>query len=183
MRRCLACGTGFDGASAACPQCHHQPQSIGGFPVYAPQFAGASEGFRPEFFVELASLEGTNFWFQARSDLIVWACRRFFPLLSRFLEIGCGTGHVLSRVADAFPAAEVMGSEILAAGLPYARPRVPRADLFQMDARRIPYVDHFDVIGAFDVLEHIAEDELVLREIHQALRPGGGVMLTVPQHV
>jgi len=51
-----------------------------------------------------------------------------------------------------------------------------------MDARQIPFVDEFDVIGAFDVLEHIEEDELVLREIHKALKPGGGMMLTVPQH-
>jgi hypothetical protein len=37
-------------------------------------------------------------------------------------------------------------------------------------------------IGAFDVLEHIQEDELVLRNIHGALAAGGGLMITVPQH-
>jgi SAM-dependent methyltransferase len=39
-----------------------------------------------------------------------------------------------------------------------------------------------DVIGAFDVIEHIEDDEAVLRGIHRALRPGGGLMITVPQH-
>jgi SAM-dependent methyltransferase len=52
----------------------------------------------------------------------------------------------------------------------------------QMDARRIPYADEFDVIGAFDVLEHIAEDETVLAQLHRALKPGGGLLITVPQH-
>lgn len=51
-----------------------------------------------------------------------------------------------------------------------------------MDARRIPYQNEFDCIGAFDVLEHIVEDEAVLTEMQRALRPGGGIVLTVPQH-
>ncbi len=51
-----------------------------------------------------------------------------------------------------------------------------------MDARRIPYVDEFDVIGAFDVLEHIPEDEAVLVQLRSALKPGGGLLITVPQH-
>jgi SAM-dependent methyltransferase len=55
-------------------------------------------------------------------------------------------------------------------------------ELLQMDARRLPYVDEFDVIGAFDVLEHIEEDEAVLQQMWQALRPAGGVILTVHQH-
>ena len=38
------------------------------------------------------------------------------------------------------------------------------------------------MIGAFDVLEHIADDELVLSQMHQAVRKGGGIILTVPQH-
>ena len=40
----------------------------------------------------------------------------------------------------------------------------------------------FDVIGAFDVLEHIAEDDVVLQQMFQAVKPGGGLILTVPQH-
>jgi SAM-dependent methyltransferase len=52
----------------------------------------------------------------------------------------------------------------------------------QMDARKIPFEKEFDVIGAFDVLEHIEEDLLVLAQMHQALVPGGGILLTVPQH-
>lgn len=51
-----------------------------------------------------------------------------------------------------------------------------------MDARRIPFADEFDVVGAFDVLEHITEDVVVLAEIHKSLKPGGVLVLTVPQH-
>lgn len=51
-----------------------------------------------------------------------------------------------------------------------------------MDARRIPCAEEFDVIGAYDVLEHIVEDETVLGEMRRALKPGGGSVITVPQH-
>jgi SAM-dependent methyltransferase len=51
-----------------------------------------------------------------------------------------------------------------------------------MDARRIPFREEFDVIGAFDVLEHIKEDEDVLTQMYQATRSGGGILITVPHH-
>ena len=139
-------------------------------------------GFKAHYFQELAALEASNFWFRARNQLLLWAMRRYTPKLGSFLEIGCGTGFVLSAVAQQFPAAQLAGSEYLAEGLVYARLRVPNAELSQMDARHIPYQSHWDAIGAFDVLEHIAEDELVLREIAKALKPGGVVFITVPQH-
>ncbi len=101
--------------------------------------------------------------------------------MRRYLEIGCGTGYVLSGVAQAYPAATVVGTEVFSVGLPYAASRVRSAELLQMDARQIPYVSEFDVIGAFDVLEHIDEDELVLNSMFRALRPGGGIAITVPQ--
>ena len=38
------------------------------------------------------------------------------------------------------------------------------------------------MIGAFDVLEHIDDDEAVIAEVGKALRPGGGFLMSVPQH-
>ena len=76
----------------------------------------------------------------------------------------------------------LFGSEYLEEGLVYARQRVPTAEFTQMDARCIPYESELDAIGAFDVLEHIEEDEAVLQQIYKALKPGGFVFITVPQH-
>jgi len=80
------------------------------------------------------------------------------------------------------PAVRLVGSEIFCQGLNFAAQRLPKVELIQMDARNIPYLSEFDVIGTFDVLEHIVEDHTVLREIHKALVPGGGMLVTVPQH-
>ena len=51
-----------------------------------------------------------------------------------------------------------------------------------MDVRAIPARNAFDLVGAYDVLEHLVEDQAVMREVHAALVPGGGFIATVPQH-
>jgi SAM-dependent methyltransferase len=130
----------------------------------------------------LASVEDRNFWFRARNKLIIHVLQKCFPHACNMLEIGCGTGYVLRGVTQALPALHISGSEIFLEGLDFAAKRVPNANLFQMDARDIPYTAEFDVIGAFDVVEHIEQDSQVLHEIYRALKPGGGAMFTVPQH-
>ncbi|MFM0363707.1 class I SAM-dependent methyltransferase [Paraburkholderia sediminicola] len=182
MKRCLVCDTLYPASDSACPACRWQPPLENGLPAYAPALSAESPGFRASHFAELAALEAGNFWFEARNRLIVWALRRYASDFSSFLEVGCGTGYVLSALATAFPLACVTGSEIFSTGLSFAASRLPGAGFMQMDARDIPFSGEFDAIGMFDVLEHIEEDETVLRSAHTALRPGGHLLLTVPQH-
>ena len=181
MKLCLRCTKTFVASTWHCPHCGKEPEIRAGFPLFASELS-SDEGFKDAYFQELVELEARNFWFRARNRLILWALGRYFPGAESFLEIGCGTGFVLSGVAVANPRIRLSGSEISSAGLGYAAGRIPGTDFFQMDARAIPFVEEFDVIGAFDVLEHIEEDDMVLRQMHRAVRPGGGVLLTVPQH-
>lgn len=139
-------------------------------------------GFELEAFAQLAEIEHNSFWFRSRNRVIVWALRRHFPAAASLLEIGCGTGFVLAGLRDALPSLSLSGSELFTEALAFARERVRDAALYQMDARDIPFYEEFDVIGAFDVLEHIPEDEGVLAQMHAAIRTGGGVLITVPQH-
>jgi SAM-dependent methyltransferase len=182
MRICPACGSGRCDDDWRCADCGNEPARVGGVPAFAPELAAENAGFRADYFAELAAVEGRSFWFHARNELIVWALRRYVPAFRDFLEIGCGTGFVLSGIHAAYPAAALSGSEIFQAGLEFAASRVPSADIYQMDARHIPFRDHFDAIGAFDVIEHIEDDRAVLAEAARALRPGGALLLTVPQH-
>ena len=182
MKTCTHCQLDFVAPDWDCPKCGFVPCQIGGFTSLAPAIAGGGGGFPPEAFKELAALESANFWFRARNRLIMWSLKKYLPHLQRYLEIGCGTGYVLRGVAQAFPNAKLTGSEIFSVGLPFAATRVAQVELLQMDARYIPYVDEFDAIGAFDVLEHIEEDEQVLQSMWQALRPGGAIAISVPQH-
>lgn len=182
MKVCLACGQRFDTADWQCPACSHTPQLCDGCLFFSPELAQTNDGFSAEYFTRLARLEAANFWFRSRNRLLIWALRFYFPQVRSFLEIGCGTGFVLLGFRQAFPGLTLYGSEIFRQGLAVAKQRLPGVTLFQMDALRVPFEHEFDVIGAFDVLEHIEEDEAVLHQMFQAIKPGGGIILTVPQH-
>jgi SAM-dependent methyltransferase len=182
MKVCLGCEKKFSTEGWICPACGYAPAQLNKIDAHAPEFSSGGGGFKSEYFSELARLEGLNFWFQARNELILWALGRFKPKAKNFLEVGCGTGFVLSGIAELNPSMSLSGSEIFLAGLSHAVERVPRAKFIQMDARQVPFVDEFDAIGAFDVLEHINEDTIVLAQLHKALRPKGVLLLTVPQH-
>jgi SAM-dependent methyltransferase len=142
-----------------------------------------SAGFPPSSFAPLAELEDEHFWFRERNALLIWALKTYGSNIRNFMEIGCGTGFVLKGIAQAFPSVQLVGSEIFTEGLAFAAERAgARVKFLQMDARQIPYAAEFDAIGAFDVIEHIEEDEAVLRQVCHALKSGGLLLLTVPQH-
>lgn len=182
MKVCAGCGVRFNSGGWTCPCCYHQPKLIDGYLAFAPHLAEANDGFEAKFFPELARLEARNFWFRSRNHLIIWTLQRYLPQAKNFFEIGCGTGFVLSGIEQAFPQLTLYGSEIFSVGLDFAQKRLSRSQLFQMDARKIPFENEFDAIGAFDVIEHIEEDQIVLAQMYQALHKDGGIILTVPQH-
>ena len=97
------------------------------------------------------------------------------------LDIGCGIGGIVGAL-EGMGRLRLTGSEIYLSGLRYARSRLPAVSFIQLDATRIPFRDQFDIIGAFDVLEHIEADEQVMRSVAAALRPGGLFLITVPQY-
>lgn len=165
-----------------CARCGHTPPRIAGYRAFAPALASGFDGYESEFFSPLAELEPSSFWFRGRNALILWALETYFPNAKSFLEIGCGTGFVLSGIRAAHPRMTLAATELLTAGMDFAAARVPDAELLQADARHLPFGEEFDVAGAFDVIEHIDEDEAVLREMFRATRRGGGILLTVPQH-
>jgi SAM-dependent methyltransferase len=184
MKLCSACNYPNLGDDWRCPRCGYQAPRIEGFLALAPELAQASaSGFDASEFHVLASLEQGSFWFRGRNHLIQWAVRRYCSEARSFCEIGCGTGFVLQELAQACPELALFGSEVSVAGLAYAAARVPGATLFQMDATRMPLAEEFDAIGAFDVLAHIEDDRQAIRQVFRALRPGGHMLVTVPQHM
>src|SRR2546426_6344952 len=180
MKVCIRCETLFTGSDWACPSCGYAPRE--GEIVVFDQDSGSREALTERSFRDLRTIEEGSFWFRARNRLIVWALARYFPRAGSFLEVGCGTGFVLKGVRTALPHLEIAGGELGMAGLAVARERVPDVPLYALDAGRLPFANEFDVLGAFDVIEHVDDDEEVLSQFRTALREGGGLLLTVPQH-
>jgi len=184
MRRCLQCDSTAVPEDWTCPACGFAPSSIGGFECFAPELAAGNADYDPKHFEVLVNFEDGSFWFAARNRLILWALSRFFPETRSLMEIGVGTGFVMRALLGALPDARLRASDAYVEGLRFAAQRLGDAvELLQMDARQIPFREEFDVICLFDVLEHIQDDEAVLKELRLALKPGGGLIITVPQHM
>ena len=190
-RRCLACGAAEPVADNEpvwpagwqCAACGHVVAQSDGIPMFAPDLADTISGMDPQNFEALSKFEAEHFWFVVRSELIVGLINKYFPDARHFLEVGCGNGAVLRAVARSRPWKRLVGSELHPSGLAFARKRLPSGvEFVQMDARNIPGRDVFDLTGAFDVIEHIADDEGVLRGMRAATRTGGGTIIAVPQH-
>ena len=166
-----------------CPACGRGLVAQSDIPLLAPELAESDTGFDPTTFDRLARVEATHFWFVARNELIVSLADRYFPTARRYLEIGCGNGAVLRAMAQSRSWHTLVGSDLHPAGLVQARQRLPSGvEFVQMDARTIPAVNAFDLIGAYDIVEHVADDEAVLKTLHRAVSGGGGVVIAVPQH-
>lgn len=151
--------------------------------MFAPELADTISGMDPRSFGALSKVEAEHFWFVVRNELIIGLANKFFADARRFLEIGCGNGAVLRAMAASRPWERLVGSELHPSGLAFARERLGRAvEFVQMDARNIPATNVFDLTGAFDVIEHIADDDAVLRGLRRVTQTGGGTIIAVPQH-
>ena len=191
IRSCPACGAASTiGPSEAlwprswtCGACDHALPQANEFPLLAAALDEGSEGFVAENFPLLVAGEERNFWFVSRNELIRWLVERHAAHAGRVLELGCGTGFALKALRQALPTALIAGSELHSRGLVTARERHGEdVELIQMDARHCHLADTLDLVCAFDVLEHIPQDELVLAEIRRILKPGGIFIASVPQH-
>lgn len=95
---------------------------------------------------------------------------------------GCGSGHAVNLLAQAFPASRFTGIDFSEEGLAAAsaearRLGVDNAVFTCADLAEIDLVEHFDVITAFDAIHDQAQPARVLANAYRALRPGGVLLM------
>ncbi len=121
------------------------------------------------------SVEDAHWWYRERRQIIERELRRLSP--GKAIEIGASGGgncRVLQKHGW-----DVLATEYLEAGVEIAKSRGLNA--IQADARDLPLPsESFDLLVAFDVLEHVEEDDQVAAEIRRVLRPGGTALVAVP---
>lgn len=129
----------------------------------------------------LFRVEQSHWWYIGRrrilSAFVEEICREVKDRRPRILDVGCGTGAnliMLSKYGDA------EGVDVSEDALAFCRER--GLDKVRLGAgEELPYEDGtFDLVTAFDVVEHMDDDLAGLKEMRRVLRPGGRVLLFVP---
>ncbi|HEX3251895.1 MAG TPA: class I SAM-dependent methyltransferase [Pyrinomonadaceae bacterium] len=129
----------------------------------------------------LFRVEQSHWWHIGRRRILATfvenICREVTDRRARILDVGCGTGAnllMLSKYGDA------EGVDVSEDALAFCRER--GLDKVKLGAaEQLPYDDAtFDLVTAFDVVEHIDDDLAGLKEMRRVLRPGGRVLLFVP---
>lgn len=122
------------------------------------------------------AIEDRHWWYRERRAIIARELRRLGPP-GTAVEIGASGGGNSQVLRDR--GWKVLVTEYVEAGVEIARSR--GFDAVQADARDLPLPDaSFDLLVAFDVLEHIEEDHQAAAEIARVLRPGGTALIAVP---
>lgn len=131
---------------------------------------------------QMAELDQRHWWYRARRLVLAELIRRKVapPAGARLLEIGCGTGHNLAMLSQFGP---VDGLELDDQARAIAEQRLGRSVM----SSPLPGLSavperHYDLIGAFDVIEHIEDDAAALESIAKRLKSGGKFVMTVPAH-
>jgi SAM-dependent methyltransferase len=128
-------------------------------------------------------------WADLPDDPQPWAWVRRRALLlgelapsERVLDLGCGGGRFAAAASDA--GTDVVGVDIAERALERARLVAPRADLRLLAPDGSLPLGHgeVDLVWCSEVLEHVPDTAALLTEVRRVLRPGGRLLLTVPDH-
>jgi SAM-dependent methyltransferase len=128
-------------------------------------------------------VEDVHWWFVGRRKILLQVLDRYLGKSNAdrrtILDVGCGTGTMLSYLA-AYGNAQGIDVDEEAIGYCHERGLL---DVRLGAAEKLPFADDsFDLVTALDVVEHLDDDVAALREIGRVLRPAGYLLMTVPAY-
>jgi len=128
--------------------------------------------------------DGSNYKDYNEMDCNHYWLKRLNPILNyvkqgRLLELGCAYGFFLKRAKKFF---DVIGLDVSEYALEQTRYHVPKCHLEAYDLNnKLPFDEgEFDVIAAFDTLEHVKNIDLCIGEISRVLKHKGYFAFQVP---
>ncbi|MDQ3930337.1 MAG: class I SAM-dependent methyltransferase [Chloroflexota bacterium] len=139
---------------------------------------------RKEFYEEYYRIETGHWWFVGRRRILLNLLNKYLPTTPRgatssILDVGCGTGAMLPYLAHY---GDVQGIDASPEAVQFSRERGLH-NVQQANGLELPFDDScFDLVTALDVVEHIDDEQLVLREMFRVLRPGGTLLVSVPAY-
>jgi SAM-dependent methyltransferase len=141
-----------------------------------------SKYFADESYEWLYKFERYNFWYRVRNQILFSWIRQYLPKGASFLEIGCGTGFVSSILKIYYnnDCADISPESLKYCRLNNAGHNYFQFNLCDADFESQINLTQYEGIGLFDVIEHIDNDEAVLKKINNLMTSGGYLFVTVP---
>ncbi|MGH8282326.1 MAG: class I SAM-dependent methyltransferase [Gammaproteobacteria bacterium] len=137
------------------------------------------DSIRKEY-ARLAPEYDTRWSFYIEATTNATLTRLSSPPTARILDVGCGTGVLLQRLAQKLPQATLVGMDPVPEMLAVARGRVPPStELHEGWAEKLPFEDdNFDVVVSCNMFHYVRQPVSALREMSRVLRPGGELLIT-----
>ena len=124
--------------------------------------------------------EDRHWWYRGRRSVLerIIAGLRL-PARARILDAGCGSGRNMIELARH---GTVTGVELSSTSVALARERGV-GEVIEGSVLDMPFQSgSFDLAVSLDVIEHLDEDVLALRELRRVVSPGGALLVTVPAY-
>ncbi|MGH2858620.1 MAG: class I SAM-dependent methyltransferase [Solirubrobacteraceae bacterium] len=128
----------------------------------------------------MLAVDDDHWWYRGRRRIIRAELDRL-PLApgGRVLDAGCGSGRTMQELATH---GVVSGIELSDEAVAIARGRA-HGEVVQGRLEQLPWEDRtFELITCLDVIEHVPDDTVALRELLRVCAPGGWLLVTVPAH-
>ncbi len=139
---------------------------------------------KPEQFRLHAEIDDKHWWFRARTTIIVKLVMQLIPPSKdvTLVDVGCGTGGVLSALSDRY---SCIGVDTSQEAIRLAETKFPSVDFICGHApgclgSKSEFIDMFMLL---DVLEHVEFDHDLMAKLVAVLRPGGQMVVTVPANM
>lgn len=161
----------------SCGVCSKKFPIDSGIPCFNTDYMYNSESFDSNLFSTLEGASDKHFWYLGRRLVIYNMIKSFYNKDMKMLEMGCGVGGVAKYLYH--KEIDIEASDIYLNVLKMLKEKLD-IKCYQLDATNIPFEEQYDIIGIFDVLEHIDNDDNVLENINYALKKNGRIVITVP---
>jgi 2-polyprenyl-3-methyl-5-hydroxy-6-metoxy-1,4-benzoquinol methylase len=97
------------------------------------------------------------------------------------IDVGCGTGHLVNELVKNHY--NVTATDILNLSLKITEEKVgKKANIIKDDIRNTHIDTKFDTVICSDVLEHVKDDECIIKNLVKLTKVGGCIIVTVPAH-
>lgn len=124
--------------------------------------------------------EDRHWWYRGRRTVLERVIEQLrLPARARILDAGCGSGR---NMIDLARHGTVTGIELSATSVALARER-SSGEVVEGSVLEMPFAaDSFELAASLDVIEHLQDDLLALRELRRVVAPGGALLVTVPAY-